>query len=86
MTSGEPMPLKNISLCILLIGIGILLAVVSMIALISIQVGLNHIQQDGFWVPVLAGTLCVIGCLWLFLSISRTILDKMKEKDIIHHI
>lgn len=82
----KAVPLKNISLSVLLIGTGVLLAAVFMIALVSIQVGLNHLQQDGFWVPVLAGSLSIIGCLWLFLFMSRFMMNKMKEKDIINHI
>jgi hypothetical protein len=81
--NNEAIPLKNLSLCVLLIGIGVLLAYIFIIALISIHVGLNHLQQDGYWVPVLAGTLSIIGCLWLFLFISRIIMNKMKEKEII---
>lgn len=86
MTGNEPVPLKNISLCLLLIGTGGLLAAVFLIALVSIRVGLTQVQQDGFWVPVLAGTVSIIGCLWIFLFIVRTVLDKMKEKETIQHI
>lgn len=86
MTDNEPISLKNISLCILLIGTGIVLAYIIIIALVSIHVGFHHISQEGFWVPILAGTLSIIGCLWLFLFIARTLLNKMKESDIINNI
>jgi hypothetical protein len=36
------------------------------IALISIKVGINHLHQDGFWMPILAGSIAIIAFLWLF--------------------
>lgn len=82
----EPFPFKNISLWILLVGIGLIIAYIVFIALISINVGINHIQQDGSWVPILAGVLFIIGCTWLFIIFSRFIISRMKEKDIINNI
>ena len=54
------------------------------IGLISIGVGLNHLQQDGFWVPIAAGVLSIVLCLWLFFLFSRFILNQMKEKDTVN--
>ncbi len=82
----DPVSLKNVSLWILLIVVGILLAFIIFISLISINIGLNHMQQDGFWVPVLGGAFAIIICLWLFFVISRFIRNRMKEEDIIHNI
>jgi hypothetical protein len=54
------------------------------IALISIKVGINHLHQDGFWMPILAGTISIIAILWLFLFLIRHIINHMKDKDIIN--
>jgi len=82
----KPIPLRNICLKFLLVGVGLIFAYIIFIALISINVGFTHLQQDGFWVPILAGLLFIAGCLWLFLSFSRFIINRMKEKDIIDNI
>jgi len=80
----EPFPLKNFSLWSLLIVLGLIIGYIILIALISINVGLNHLQQDGFWVPILAGVISIVGCLWLFLYFLKFIISRMKEKDIIN--
>jgi len=54
------------------------------IALISIKVGITHLHQDGFWMPLLAGSITIIVFLWLFLCLLRFILNQMKDKDIIN--
>jgi hypothetical protein len=82
----EPLLFRNIGLRILLVFLGLIISYIIFIALISINVGLNHIQQDGFWVPILAGSFSILGCLWLFLKFSRSIINRMKEKDIIENI
>ena len=77
----EPLPIKKISLCLLILVMALILAYIVFIALISINVGLNHLQQEGFWVPIAAGLLSIAGSLWLFLVFSRFIIYQMKEKD-----
>jgi hypothetical protein len=54
------------------------------IALISIKVGINHLHQDGFWMPILAGTISIIAILWLVIFLIKFILNQMKDKDIIN--
>jgi len=78
--------LRNITLKFLIVGLGCIIAYIIFIALISINVGFTHLQQDGFWVPILAGVISIAGCLWLFLSFSRFVINRMKDKDIIGNI
>ena len=80
----ETIPLKNLGFLFLLIGMGLIFAYVIFIGLISIGVGLNHLQQDGFWVPITVGVLSIAFCFWLFLLFSRLILNQMKEKDTVN--
>jgi membrane protein implicated in regulation of membrane protease activity len=51
------------------------------IAVVCIWVGLNHVPQDGFWIPILTGTLFTVLILCLFVRVTRGVLNKMKEKD-----
>lgn len=77
----EQSPLKNIILCFLLMGLGIVVGYVVFIALISISVGLNHLQQDGFWIPILAGTFSIICCLCIFILYLKFFISRIGEKE-----
>ncbi|NNG07235.1 MAG: hypothetical protein HKM90_05825 [Desulfobacteraceae bacterium] len=84
MISHEPLPLKNLGLWSLFLLSALLAAYIVFAAIVSIWVGLSHVQQDGFWMPVLVGILAMILVLWPFLRFSRLILNSMKEKDTIN--
>ncbi|MGD9032089.1 MAG: hypothetical protein PVJ69_16555 [Desulfobacteraceae bacterium] len=84
MISHEPLPLKNLGLWSLFLLSALLSAYVVFAAIVSIWIGLSHVQQDGFWMPILAGILAMILVLWPFLRFSRLILNSMKEKDTIN--
>ena len=60
---------------------GLVTAYLVVIAVYCIWIGLNHFPQDGFWVPILAGTILTFFILWLFVRVSKGILNKMEEKD-----
>lgn len=83
MISHEPLPLKNLGLWSLFLLSAFLAAYIIFAAIVSIWVGLSHVQQDGFWMPILTGILSMILVLWPFLRLSRLILNAMKEKDTI---
>jgi uncharacterized membrane protein HdeD (DUF308 family) len=78
--------LRNTILRSLIVLFGLIIAYIIFIALISINVGFTHLQQNGFWVPILAGSISIGVCLWLFISFSRIVIDRMKDKDIIDNI
>jgi len=79
----QPFPYKNFSLWLLLLCCGLITAYVIFIALISIWVGLVHLHQVGFLIPILAGVISIMTISLLFLSILKFLLNQMKEKDII---
>jgi len=81
--ADEPFPFKTLGLWILFICSGLATAYVFFICLISVWVGLSQRQQDGFWMPVLVGSITIIAILWLFFRLSKFILGRMKEKDVI---
>jgi uncharacterized membrane protein HdeD (DUF308 family) len=76
-----PFPLKNMGLRLLLACFGLITFYIIFLALISIKVGMNHLHQDGFWMPILAGTITIIANLWLFLLLIRFIINQMKDRD-----
>jgi hypothetical protein len=78
--------LRNTILKSLIVLFGIIIAYIIFIGLISINVGFTHLQQGGFWVPILAGFISIGVCLWLFISFWRVVIDRMKDKDIIDNI
>ncbi len=80
----EPFPLKNIGLWLLLFCGGLITVYIIFIALISIYVGIHHLQQDGFWMPMLAGIFSIMAILWLFFCFIKFVFNQMKEKDIIN--
>ena len=74
---------KILCLWLLLLCCGLITAYVIFIALISIWVGLVHLHQVGFLIPILAGVISIMTISMLFLSILKFLLNQMKEKDII---
>ena len=84
MIPHEPLPWKNLGLWSLLLLCVLLAAYMLFAAIVSIWVGLSQVEQDGFWMPILAGFLTMILVLWPFLRLSRFILNSMKEKDTIN--
>ena len=84
MISREPLPLKNLGLWSLLLLSALLAGYITFASIVSIWVGLSHLHQDGFWMPVLAGILTMILVFWPFRRLSRLILNSMKEKDTIN--
>ena len=53
---------------------------------VSIKIGITNTQQDGYWVPILAGGVLIILCAFLFVFVIKFIRNRMKEKDIINNI
>lgn len=61
--------------------IGLLLAFFVFVSLISINLGLTNYQKEGFWIPILAGSLVILICLWFFFLVSRFVIRRMKGKN-----
>ncbi|MBN1832390.1 MAG: hypothetical protein JW896_09790 [Deltaproteobacteria bacterium] len=81
MIQRKPFPFKTIGRWSILVLCGLATAYLIVIAVVCVRVGLNHFPQDGFCVPILAGTIPTFFILWLFVRVSREILKNMKEKD-----
>lgn len=81
MIRQDQFPLKDLSLWSILSVFGLILVYLIFIALISINVGLNNLHQDGFWMPITAGIIVILGCISTFLVSLRLILNRLGEKE-----
>lgn len=84
MIDHEPFPLKTLSLSFLLICCGLITSYIIFMGVISVLVGLNHLEEDSFWMPILIGIISPMAVLWLFLRFTRFILNRLKIKDVIY--
>ena len=79
----EPFPFKTFLLWFLIICGCLIMVFIIFIGFLSIYVGINHLQEDGSWMPILTGAISILAVLCLFYFFLRFILTQMKEKDII---
>jgi hypothetical protein len=84
MNSEHPFPAKKIWLWCLIVLCGLLTAYLGFVSLVSVWVGLGHMHQAGFWVPVLAGTLSLMGIFWLYFRLARYLFRHMREENIVN--
>jgi cell shape-determining protein MreD len=71
--------IKKTGLWCLIVTCGIVSICFVFISFVSLGTGFTHMQQDGFWVPVLAGALLLSAALFLFVRATKRILFHMKE-------
>ena len=76
----EPVAIKKICLWCLIITLGIVVSCMVFISIVSIWAGFVHIQQTGFWVPILGGGLLLILVLFLYIRATKCILFHIKEE------
>jgi hypothetical protein len=84
MIDHKPFPMKNTARWFVISCCGIVTACVFFIGIISVWVGLTHLDQDGFWIPILGGAILMFLLLWFFFRLTRYIFNKMKEKKTIY--
>ena len=66
--------MKNPFLWVLLVFSALAAAYLVFLGVISISVGLQHTDQEGSWMPLLAGGLCILVVLWLLFRVARSVL------------
>ena len=79
----EPFPVKKVCLWVVVFILGLFVSFVLFISIISIQIGLSHMSQDGFIIPILAGIISIGVFIFLFICFIRFIVNLLKENDII---
>jgi uncharacterized membrane protein HdeD (DUF308 family) len=65
--------MKNPFLWVLLVLSALAAAYLVFLGVISISVGLQHTDQEGSWMPLLAGGLCILVVLWLLFRVARSL-------------
>ncbi|MFC1821168.1 hypothetical protein ACFL9T_00540 [Thermodesulfobacteriota bacterium] len=80
MIDRPPFPYKTIGRWFLICSISLLSAYIVFLGSVSLWVGFNHSGQEGFWMPILAGTVLIMSILWLFGRFLLFILRRVKEK------
>ncbi len=73
--------MKNPFLWILLIFSVLVSAYLVFLGVISISVGLQHTEEGGSWMPVLAGSLCILVVLWLLFRVVRSLVQTLRKTD-----
>jgi uncharacterized membrane protein HdeD (DUF308 family) len=73
--------MKNPLLWVLLIFSALLSAYLVFLGFVSISVGLQHTDQDGSWMPVLAGSLFILLVLWLLFRVARAVLQSLRKTE-----
>jgi len=73
--------MKNPFLWVLLVFSALVAAYLVFLGVISISVGLQHPDQEGSWMPLLAGGLCILLVLWLFFRVGRSLLQTLRKDE-----
>lgn len=81
MTADELGMPRKLSACLATSGMGLITACGVFIGILSIRVGLQHADRDAFWVPVVAGGICVLLFTWMFYRFARYFWQRAKRSD-----
>ena len=73
--------MKNPFLWVLLVFSALVSAYLVFLGVVSISVGLQHTDEEGSWMPVLAGSLCILAVLWILFRVARSLLQILKKTD-----
>jgi uncharacterized membrane protein HdeD (DUF308 family) len=73
--------MKNPFLWVLLVFSALVAAYLVFLGVISISVGLQHTHQEGSWMPLLAGGLCILVVLWLLFRVARSLLQTLRKAE-----
>jgi uncharacterized membrane protein HdeD (DUF308 family) len=71
MIGGEPFPVKKLALWLAILGFSLVTAYIILVGVVSIITGLHHPEKDGYWVPIVAGSLCILIMVWLTFRFAR---------------
>jgi uncharacterized membrane protein HdeD (DUF308 family) len=83
MRDPQGLSLKDWGIRVVLILCGLAAGAVVFLGAVSLWVGLTHLARDGFWVPVTAGLLAIILVTALYVRLSRCLLGRLKDDDIL---
>jgi uncharacterized membrane protein HdeD (DUF308 family) len=73
--------MRNPLLWVLLVCSALVAAYLVFLGVISISVGLQHTDQEGSWIPMVAGGLCILVVLWLLFRVARSLLQTLRKVE-----
>jgi uncharacterized membrane protein HdeD (DUF308 family) len=73
--------MKNPILWVLLVFSALVSAYLVFLGVISISVGLQHTEEEGSWMPVLAGSLCILAVVWILFRVTRSVIQALRKTD-----
>ena len=73
--------MKNAFLWVLLIFSALVAAYLVFLGVISISAGLQHSEQGGSWMPVLAGSAGILAVLWILFRVARSLVQALRMTD-----
>jgi hypothetical protein len=83
MFQRDPFPVKKVFLWFTVFLLGLIVVVIIFASIVSIKIGLSHTDQEGFFVSILAGAICIALSLFLLIYYIKLIIKVVREKDII---
>ena len=73
--------MRNPFLWVLLVFSALVAAYLVFLGVISVSVGLQHTDQEGSWMPLLAGGLCILVVLWLLFRVARSLVQTLRKPE-----
>jgi uncharacterized membrane protein HdeD (DUF308 family) len=73
--------MKNPFLWVLLVFSALVSAYLVFLGVISISVGLQHTEEEGSWMPVLAGSLCILVVVWVLFRVVRSLVQALRKAE-----
>ncbi len=73
--------MKNPLSWVLLVFSVLVSAYLVFLGVISITVGLQHTDEEGSWMPVLAGSLCILAVIWVLFRVARSLIQALRKTD-----
>jgi hypothetical protein len=72
---------KKLILWVAILTFGLVAGYVILLGALSLTAGFRYLDKDGFWVPILGGSLCVVIVTWLFFRFARFFYHLAKRSD-----
>ena len=82
MTQESLQLVKTIGVWSLIITAGLLTVAVGFVSLISVWVGITHMDRAGAWAPISAGALVFAIVFWSYISAARALRRQLKTPEL----
>ena len=72
---------RKLNTCLAMSGLALIAACGIFIGILSIRMGVHHMDKDAFWVPILGGGFCVLFFTWMFYRFARFLWQRAKRSE-----